>query len=144
MGHPSLEKEMQIMKKANVDELPGKDRKRIADILKYYHESRRQQRKPRRFINFIKQPLIGECNHTWQINVVKQVNGNLLHVNDIGKKFHKRSFNDKTDSDNRWKTLIKCWVDMLPSAPDYVCTDAGTNIHSSALEERAENGNSAS
>lgn len=138
LGHPSIEKQMQIIETADLDDVPANTRKELIEIVKYCRACQLKQGKPRRFLFSIRDPIVGEFNHIIQIDVVNLVHGNVLHIIDVGTRFQNGGFITKMDAECAWRSLRKFWIDVYAGAPDYVHTDAGTNFNSAEFMNKVE------
>lgn len=84
LGQPSVEKQMKVIEKADIQDLPKGIRKLVKEIVTHCRACQLQQEKPRRFLFSIKDPITGGFNHTLQIDVVKLSDDNVLHALDVG------------------------------------------------------------
>lgn len=59
LRHPSVEMQMRINERANVDDVPDSTRKKIVKIVKHCHAGQLKRGKPRRFLFTIRDHAIG-------------------------------------------------------------------------------------
>lgn len=136
LGHPSVEKQMKIIENADIDCLPEHVQQRLVELVKHCHACQLKQFKPRRFMFSVRGPAVGQFNHHLQIDVVNLIDGNVLHVIDIGTEFQNAGFIGKIDAGTAWKLLRIFWTDIyileLPTTsqqrPEQISIQQGSRI----------------
>ena len=128
---------MQVIEAAQLEDLPKGLRKELKRIVKHCTPCQLKQKKPRRFLYSMHEPIIEELNNTLQVDVVKLSDGYVVHVVGVGTKFQNGSFTNRMDAKTAWWMLRNCWIDVYAGAPDYVYAHAGTNFDSDEFKENA-------
>lgn len=138
LGHPALEKHIQVIENAGIDEISAKTRKILKDLVNECQVCQLARAKPRRFLFSIRDDITGEFNHVLQVDVVHLCDGNVLHVICTGTGFQQGMFINSMSADSAWRTLKQCWINFFAGAPDYLITDAGSNFTVSEIKEAAD------
>lgn len=118
LGHPSLEKQMKVIESAEISDLPDDTRQRLAELIQFCKPCQLKQGRPRRFLFSIQDTTVGKFNHILQVDIVKLIDGNVMHVIDIGMRFQQGMFITKFDAATPWRVIRRCWIDVFAGAPD--------------------------
>lgn len=73
-----------------------------------------------------------------QLDVVKLVDGNVLHILDISTGYQNGFFIQNMDAETTRKMMGRIWIGVYVGAADYIYTDAGINFASSTFKNSAE------
>eukprot|EP00171_Calliarthron_tuberculosum_P014672 IDg14672t1 len=137
-GHPTLEKQMKLIENAELEYLPRNTRKLLKNLIERCRTCQITKSKQKRFLFSIREDITGEFNHVLVIDVVKLIDGNVLHIVCKGTKFQSGAFINSMTTKETWSALRNSWVNLYAGAPDMVEADAGTCFTSEEFENLAD------
>lgn len=137
LGHPSIEKQMQVIENAKVKDLDKCTREKLKIIVDHCKACQLARAKPRRFLFSVKDDTTGEFNHKLEMDVVSLCDGNVLHIICTGTGFQQGAFLNKMTAASAWKTLKQCWINVYAGAPGFIFTDAGSNFTAEEMKSAA-------
>lgn len=138
LGHPSVNKHMNIIENANIPDLPKVTRMQIEKLVKHCKAFHLGRAKPRGFLFSIKDTCTGEFNNVIEVDKMKLEDGNVLHVLCTGTLFQQGIFVKNMTSAEAWKALRPCWINIYSRAPDVLVHDQGTNFTGSEFQTAAD------
>ena len=115
LGHPSVEKQMRTIELAEIKDLPKRDQREDQADRQTLPSMQMKKAKPRRFLFSVRDDITGEFNHVLEIDVVKLVDGSVLHTICSGTGFQQGRFLKDMTAPEAWNTLTKmldqyiCW-----------------------------------
>eukprot|EP00171_Calliarthron_tuberculosum_P022600 IDg22600t1 len=138
LGHPTLDKQMKIIERSNLDDIPKRTREKLEKIVKYCRTCQLSRAKPKRFLFSIRDDITGEFNHVIVIDVVKISDGSVLHIMCKGTKYQSGTFISNMTTKEVWAALQRSWINLYAGSPDIIEADAATNFTSEEFESLAD------
>lgn len=138
LGHPSVEKQMRVIASAEIEDLPEDTRRKLEKLVQHCHPCQVKRSKPRRFLFSIRDSCTGEFNSVIQIDVMKLVDGNVLHVICTGTLFQSGIFVKDPSCAEAWRALRLAWINIYAGAPDLLVHDQASNFTGAEFKEAAD------
>lgn len=87
LRHALVEMNMKIFKRSVLGDYPESSRRDTQESVKNCRSFQSNQGRKQRFLFSFCDPVIGQFNHTPQLDVMSLEHGNVLHVINVGKGF---------------------------------------------------------
>lgn len=134
-GHPSTDKLMNFLKRADENNLKSNTRSILQNIVKSCTACQLYAQKPRRFKFTIRENK--EFNHTVYVDIFYIDNHPILHVVDEATNYQAAKWLRRVNTESVWKALKLCWIDVYIGPPEVIAHDAGKNFMSKEFQANA-------
>ena len=136
-GHPTVEALINLLRRANPDEMNAEARKSLQEITNSCTVCVQNASRPRRFKVTIGSDDL-RFNHIIAVDVMYLSGRAILHIVDEATHYNAASFLRKMSSAETWKTIVRCWTAVYLGPPDFLRVDQGTNFVSKEFCASAE------
>lgn len=125
-GHPSADKLYNLLKRANLNDLPEGTRATLEKISKYCRLCQFHAQRPRRFKFTLRTEK--DFNQSVFVDLATIDKKICLHVVCEGTRYQAARWLPRTTASDVWRAFRLCWIDVYLGPPDIVVHDAGTNL----------------
>ena len=135
LGHAPPAKVVELLKSANSAEATVEVRKAIEKLIENCKTCNLKPGPPQRFLFSSRYKDTGEFNSYIYVDIMKLVDGNVLHCVCAGTGFQSGRFVPDMSAASAWQALCSCWIWPYAGPPDVVVHDAGTNFASKEFKD---------
>lgn len=135
-GHPSTEKLLNILHRAEIADIGPNTRKILSNIERTCGPCQTYAQRPRRFKFTLRDDK--EFNHTIYADIFYIDKKPILHVVDEATYFQSAKWLENMEAETLWKALRGCWIDVYLGPPDFIAHDAGKNFMAAAFQSNSD------
>jgi hypothetical protein len=122
--HPSADKLLNLLKRANPENLPADTKAVLKDISKSCHACQVYSSKPIHFQ--IRDPAAIVFNHEIQLDLMYLHGKPVLHIVDVATTFSAANFLPAQDVSSVWNTFLTGWATLYIGFPECILADQGS------------------
>ena len=131
-GHPAADRLYKVLSRAGCDDI---DEQAMQRINKFCHQCQMHSKAPGRFRFNLRDD--ADFNYRLIVDVMYITGKPVLHAVDEATAFQAAQFLANMTAKTTWDTLRAMWMDTYLGPPDFIVTDAGTNLKAAEFVENA-------
>ncbi|KAI0996878.1 hypothetical protein K3495_g11307 [Podosphaera aphanis] len=131
-GHPVVDRLRKLLSRAGYENV---NEDALKHINKFCHQCQIHSKAPGRFRFTLREDL--DFNFCLIVEVMYITGKLVLHAVDEATAFQAAQFLPNMTSKTTWETLQAMWIDTYLGSPDFLITDAGTNLKAAEFVDNA-------
>lgn len=135
-GHPTVEKLMNLLRRADVDRVGDDTRKALTEITRSCDPCQRYAQPPRRFKFTLRDEKF--FNQSLYVDIFTLDKKPVLHIVDESTKYQAARWLPDVSTEQVWRALRLAWIDTYLGPPSLITYDAGKQFISKAFQSQSD------